>query len=118
MVEAESLRSGCPHGRVRAILQFEDFSLGPHMAEGAEGCVEAPFYFYYYFLKLNLINFTYFGLCWVFVAAHGLSLVAASGATLCCGAWASHYAGLPCGAWAVGMRASVVVVRGLSSCGS
>ena len=31
---------------------------------------------------------------WVFVAVRGLSLVAASGgATLCCGAWASHCGG-------------------------
>ena len=27
---------------------------------------------------------------WVFVAAHGLSLVAASGGYSSCGAWASH----------------------------
>ena len=32
----------------------------------------------------------YFWLRWVFIAAHGLSLVAASGATLRCGARASH----------------------------
>ena len=36
-----------------------------------------------------------------------------------CGAWASHCGGFSCcGAQALGARASVVVVRGLSSCGS
>ena len=51
-------------------------------------------------------NLFYFWLHWVFVAAHGLSLVVQAGATVCCGAWA------------LGTQASVVVARGLSSCGS
>ena len=38
-------------------------------------------------------GFNYFWLCWVFTAACGLSLVAASGATLCCGVQASHCGG-------------------------
>ena len=64
-------------------------------------------------LKINL--FIYW-LHWVFVAAHRLSLVAASGggATLHCGAWASHCSGFSCcGAWALGMQASVVVAHRL-----
>ena len=66
-----------------------------------------------------LIYLFYFWLHWVFVAARGLSLVAASGATLGCGARASHCGGFSCwGAQALGTRASVVVARGLSSCGS
>ena len=49
----------------------------------------------------------------------GLSLVAASGATLCCGAPASHCGGFSCcGAQGLGAGASVVVVQGLSSCGA
>ena len=41
-----------------------------------------------------------------------------AGATLRCGAWASHCDGFSwCGAQALGMRASVVAARGLSSCG-
>ena len=41
------------------------------------------------------------------------------GATVRCGAWASHCGGFSCcGARALGMWASVVVARGLSSCGS
>ena len=40
------------------------------------------------------------------------------GATLRCGAWASHCGGFSCcGAWALGAQASVVVAHGLSSCG-
>ena len=40
-------------------------------------------------------------------------------ATLHCGARASHCGGFSCcGAWALGMLATVVRVRGLSSCGS
>ena len=41
------------------------------------------------------------------------------GATLCCGAQASHCGGFSCcRAWALGTWVSVVVARGLSSCGS
>ena len=65
-------------------------------------------------------NFFSFWLHWVFVAARRLSLVAASrGATLRCGVQASHYGGFSCcGSRAPGMRASVVLAHGLSSCGS
>ena len=50
---------------------------------------------------------------------HRLSLVVASGATLCCSARASHCSGFSCcGAQALRAQASVVVARGLSSCGS
>ena len=42
-----------------------------------------------------------------------------AGATLRCGARASHCGGFfCCRAWALGVQASVVVARGLSSCGS
>ena len=40
------------------------------------------------------------------------------GATLPCGAWASHCGGFSCGARALGTRASVVVAHGLSNCGA
>ena len=51
---------------------------------------------------------------------HEVSLVMLSGgATLCCGVQASHCGGFSCcGARALGARVSVVVARGLSSCGS
>ena len=49
----------------------------------------------------------------------GLSLVVASGATLCCGVQASHCGGFSCfGARALGSWPSVIAVRGLSSCDS
>ena len=42
-----------------------------------------------------------------------------AGATLRCGAWASHCGGFSsCRAWALGVQASVVVAHGLSSCGA
>ena len=61
------------------------------------------------FLFLKYL-FIYFWLHWVFVAAHGLSLVA--GATLRCGVQASHCSGFSCcRAWALGLL-------GFSSCGA
>ena len=63
------------------------------------------------YVSLMHYLFTYFWPHWVFVAARRLSLVAARGA--------SHCGGFSCcGAPALGMRASVVVACGLSSCGS
>ena len=35
VLEAGSLRSGCQHGQVTVLFQVADFSLCPHMAEGA-----------------------------------------------------------------------------------
>ena len=65
------------------------------------------------------LNFIYFWLHWVFIAAHGLSLVAASRGSSLLRARASHYSGFFCfGARALAVRASVVVAWGLSSCGS
>ena len=48
--------------------------------------------FKYMFMHL----FSYFWLCWVIIDACGLSLVAVSGANLCCTKWASHYSGFSC----------------------
>ena len=60
----------------------------------------------------SIEGFFFFWLHWVFVAARGLSLVAAGGATLRCGARASHCGGFSCcGAWALG-------AAGFSSCGT
>ena len=63
---------------------------------------EVDFFFFNEFIYL----FIYLWLHWVFIAARGLSLVAASGGFSCCGARA------------IGTRASVVVARRLSGCGS
>ena len=76
----------------------------------------APYLSIYLFIFKNL--FVYFWLSWVFVAVCGLSLVGASGGLLFIAvrrlliAVASR-----CRAQALGVRASVVVARGLSSCG-
>ena len=70
---------------------------------------------FFFLINLFIYLFIYFWLCWVFVAARRLSLVVVSGgATLRCGAWASHCGGFSCcGAQAVGAQASVVVAHGL-----
>ena len=77
----------------------------------------------FFLINLFIYLFIYFRLRWVFVSVRGLSLVVASGNGVggllfvaVCGlliAVASH-----CRAWALGAQASVVVARGLSSCGS
>ena len=51
-------------------------------------------------------------------AACGLSLVAESEATLCCGAWASPCSGFLLWTQVLGAQASVVAARGLGSCGT
>ena len=74
-----------------------------------------------FFFSPPIYLFIYFWLCWVFIAACGLPLVVVSGvgATLRCGVRASHCGGFfCCRPRALGTRASVVVVHGLSSCGS
>ena len=45
---------------------------------------------------IYLFIYLYFWLCWVFLAARGLSLVEVRGATFCCGAQASHCGGFSC----------------------
>ena len=71
------------------------------------------------FLFFNFYLFIYFWLSWVFIAARGLSLVAASGGYSSCSARASHCGGSSCfRAQTLSAWASVVVACGLSSCGS
>ena len=56
--------------------------------------------------KIFFNKFIYFWLCWVFIAACWLSQLRRAGATLRCGAWASHRGGFSCcGAPALGVRA-------------
>ena len=63
--------------------------------------------------------FILFWLHWVFAAAHGLSLVVASGSYSSCYAQASHGCGFSCcRAQALSTWTSVVVAHGLSSSGS
>ena len=70
------------------------------------------------FFFINLFYFIYFWLRWVFIAACGLSLAVWSRGYPSLRVWDSHCAGFSCGARALGAQASVVVVLGLSSCGS
>ena len=84
---------------------------------GCSKCKYSQFLKYFFFLDKFIYLLIDFWLHWVFVVAHGLSLVVASGATLPCGVWASHCGGFSCcGARALGTQASVVAACGLSSC--
>ena len=69
------------------------------------------------FFFFNFINFTYFGLCWVFIAAHRLAPAVESRVySLSRGAQASHCSGFSCcGVRALGAQASVVGMQGVSS---
>ena len=84
------------------------------------------FFFFKRIFKKFIYLFIYFWLRWVFVAACGFLQLWRAGATLCRGARASHCSCFSCcRARALGTQASVVwhagsvvVARGLSSCGS
>ena len=82
------------------------------------------FYFtlFYFILLYSILFYSVlfiFWLHWVFVACVGFLQLQRAGATLCCGAQASHCGGFSCcGAQALGVRASVVAARRLSSCGT
>ena len=74
------------------------------------------FKFYLFILKFIYLFLAALGLC---CCPRALSSCGERGAALRRGAWAPHCGGLSCrGAQALGKRASVVVARGLSSCGS
>ena len=91
-----------PQGNIPRILPFSSWLLLSH---------KPPLSFFF------LIFIYLFGLCWVFIAAHGLSLVATSGgySLLQCASslrWLLLLRSMAVGSWA-----SVVVARGLSSYG-
>ena len=98
---------------VRLVIVFE-LSYPNKMKGSEDGIYLLQNLFFFFFIHL----FIYLWLHWVFIAAYGLSLVVASGASLRCSAWVSHCSGFSCcGARALGAWASVVVAHGLSSCG-
>ena len=71
------------------------------------------------FLKINLFYLFIFYCTGSSLLRASFLLLQPAGATLRCGARASHCSGFSCcGAWALGEWASVVVARGLSRCGS
>ena len=81
--------------------------------------ISSSFLLCIFFKKNTVCIFKNKFICLGCVAVLRLSLVAVSGATLPCGARASHCGGFSCcGARALGTWASVVVARGLSSCGT
>ena len=77
------------------------------------------FTLYIYILKYKFIYLFIFGCVGSLLLCTGFLQLWRAGATLRCGAWASHCGGFSCcRAWAQGAWVSVVVARGLSSCGS
>ena len=73
---------------------------------------------WHYFFK-KFIYFLFLGCVGSLLLHAGFLWLRRAGATLCCGARASHCGGFSCwGAWALGARASIIVARRLSSCGS
>ena len=80
-----------------------------------------PFYLFFslFFFLILFIYLFIFGCVGSSLLRAGFLYLQQAGATLRCGAWASHYGGFSCcGARALGMRASAVAAHGLSSCGS
>ena len=81
-------------------------------------CYHSFFLKHFLFFKIYLFLFI-FGCTGSLLLCVGFLQLQQVGATLHCGAWASHCGGFSCcGARALGAWASVVVARGLSSCGS
>ena len=79
-------------------------------------CIFFLIYFIYLFILAALGLLIY--LIYLFCCA-GFLYLRRAGATLRCGAWASHCGGFSCcGAWSLGAWVSVVVARRLSSCGA
>ena len=71
---------------------------------------------FFFLINLFIYLFIYFWLCWILVSVRGLSLVAASGATLHRGARASHCRGLSCcGAQAPDAQAQQLWLTGLAA---
>ena len=71
------------------------------------------------FFKINLFYLFIFGCIGSLLLRTGFLYLQRAGATLRCGARASHWGGFSCcRAWDLGAWASVVVAHGLSSCGS
>ena len=72
-----------------------------------------------FFFKINLFIYLFIGCVGSPLLRAGFLSLRRAGATLLCGARASHRGGFSCcGAQALGTRASAVVAHGLSSCGS
>ena len=72
----------------------------------------SPFFFFYFIYFI-------FGCIGSSLLRAGFLSLRPAGATLRCGARASHCGGFSCcGPWALGIRASLIVACGLRSCGS
>ena len=112
-------------GRAHMGLKLVSLASWPHTPAGqanAHSRIWLHLSLSFFFLTFKIIYL----FIYLFLAALGLRCCARAfsscgeqGATLCCGARASHCGGFSCcGAGALGTWASVVVAHGLSSCGS
>ena len=105
------LQAGAPFAKARLFTGTE------RRGKSAFRCTSWRTGIFFFFFLINFL--IYFWLCWVFVAARRLSLAAASGgySSLRCAGFSLRWL-LLSRSTALGARASVVVARGLSSCGS
>ena len=93
------------------------FSLGAH--KPFVKFIPVYLYIYIYFFFKKLINLFIFDCVGSLLLSTGFLWLRQVGATLCCGAQASHCSGFSCcGAWALGARASVIVALEFQSVGS
>ena len=94
------------------------FPLARDWVEVMQSLSKGSFYFVISFFKINLFILFIFGCVGSSLLRAGFLQLQRAGATLSCGAQASHCSSFSCcGAQALGTRASVVVAGGLSSCG-
>ena len=78
-----------------------------------------PTVIFFLFINLFILFYLFLAVLGLCCCTQAFSSCGEQGATLRCGARASHCSGFSCcRAWALGMGASVVVARGLSSCGA
>ena len=64
---------------------------------------------YWQYIKKFFLVFIYFWLCWIYIAAHGLSLDSASEGYSSCGLWAFCCSGFSCRAEALGSMGLIAV---------
>ena len=84
-----------------------------------EQIIVSYLFFFFNLFLIYLFNLFILGCTWSSPLCAGSLQLRRAGATLRCGARASHCGGLSCcGAWALGAWAPAVVALGLSICGS
>ena len=103
----------------KATLKWQESFVALLLASGLTS-LPSPASAVVFFLKINKFIYSFIFGCVGSSSLHvGFLQLRRAGATLRCSVWASHCGGFSCcGAWGLGAQASVVVARGLSSCGT